>query len=129
MNDYDDEEPFETKVDLVISGFEPLAESMSVRACVSVYNGLGGQAIGVELTDFFANTPGNGCGTKVMNELVRRADKEGVSLYVWPSSNRNREFYSRFGFGSRKGSSGMAHYPPLPEWFIQEQQASASQLN
>lgn len=52
----------------------------------------------VEITDLFADTTGTGAGTRVMEALVKAADKAGMPLTLHPSSPRNVTFYDRFGF-------------------------------
>ena len=52
----------------------------------------------VEITDLFADTTGTGAGTRVMEALVKAADKAGMPLVLHPSSRRNVTFYERFGF-------------------------------
>ena len=52
----------------------------------------------VEVTDLFADAPGTGAGTKVMQALAAAADQTQMPLRLSPSSRRNVEFYRRFGF-------------------------------
>ena len=70
-----------------------------------------------ELTDFFADVPGEGNGTKVMTEFGRLLDEADLNCYVAPASPRNVLFYARFGFERDKGRmySAMVRYPPLPQ--------------
>jgi hypothetical protein len=74
-----------------------------------------GQTMGVELTDLFADEPGLGGGTKVMQLLGELSDALEISIYLKPSSQRNREFYARFGFeeGKRETRGMLTRYPEL----------------
>ena len=65
----------------------------------------------VEITDLFADATGTGAGTRVMEALVKAADKAGMPLVLHPSSPRNVSFYGRFGF-SLFGSYGMMRREP-----------------
>ena len=53
---------------------------------------------GITVTDLYADNPGSGGGTKVLNELISLADQHEVMLFIWPEGERNRLFYERFGF-------------------------------
>lgn len=66
----------------------------------------------IELTDLFADNPGTGGGSKVMSELVRLADEAGLNVYLKPSNQGNKVFYSRFGFEKDNDHFGMmVRYP------------------
>ena len=66
----------------------------------------------IELTDLFADNPGTGGGSKVMAELVRLADEAGLNVYLRPSNQGNKIFYSRFGFEKDNDHFGMmVRYP------------------
>lgn len=68
----------------------------------------------IEITDFFANTPGQGAGTKVMIYLCKRADEANFNLYLKPESPRNVKFYGRFGFTRSSQHFGMlVRYPEV----------------
>ena len=75
-----------------------------------------GQTTGIELTDFFAEQPGTGGGSKVMTLLVTLCDELRMATYLRPSSSRNREFYARFGFVDDNRNFGfLARYPKLDD--------------
>jgi hypothetical protein len=66
----------------------------------------------IELTDLFADNPGTGGGSKVMAELVRLADEAELNVYLRPSNQENKIFYSRFGFEKDNDHFGMmVRYP------------------
>ena len=71
----------------------------------------------IELTDFFADEPGQGAGTQLMNELNALAEQFGLGVYISPSSPRNREFYGRFGYENARylPYTYMVRFPPAPE--------------
>lgn len=64
------------------------------------YPAVGPQPL-IEITDLFADRPGTGAGTKVMQKLCRDADAAGFNLIAHPMSGRNVGFYGRFGFVQR----------------------------
>lgn len=68
----------------------------------------------VELTDLYANDPGQGNGTLVMRRLIELADHAGINLVLKPAEPRNREFYARFGFEKSSRHFGMmVRYTPF----------------
>lgn len=73
----------------------------------------------LELTDLFAEHTGSGHGSKVMAELCRVADETFLNVYLKPSSARNREFYSRFGFETSKNNM-MVRFSPIPAYITNE---------
>jgi ribosomal protein S18 acetylase RimI-like enzyme len=77
-------------------------------------NPVTGDIQGIELTDLFADSPGNGAGTFLMRELGRLADESDVNVYVHPDSVRAREFYERFGFERSAQARCLVRCPPLP---------------
>ena len=50
------------------------------------------------LIGFSVQEKGNGIGTRVMRKLISKADELGISLSLKADTERNVEFYSRFGF-------------------------------
>jgi hypothetical protein len=68
----------------------------------------------IELTDFFAQKTGTGAGTKIMQFLAKLADQYQLNVYCHPESERNREFYSRFGFRKSSHWGMLVRYPPMP---------------
>lgn len=75
-----------------------------------------GQTTGLELTDLFADEPGSGAGTQVMQELARLADQVGISVYLRAADTRSREFYERCGYEQSKGHFGfMVRYPSFDD--------------
>ncbi|MHB8408321.1 MAG: N-acetyltransferase [Acidiferrobacterales bacterium] len=122
-----DDEPLENKADRLISLVSTFARSVSVTAGLihrrSMFDDM---TIGVELTDLFADFPGKGCGTMVMEYLARLADQEGLAAYVKPGSPRNRVFYARFGFEVTRGACGfeMVRPAPPPTWFLEQQRGN-----
>lgn len=118
MNDCIDDEPFEIKVDRLIGCITEFAKMHHVLAAFTPRKNFIGQVKAVELTDLFADEPGNGNGTKVMKKLEEIADQEGVTVYVHPACPRTKEFYERFNFKASFGE--MTRYAALPAWFLQE---------
>lgn len=76
----------------------------------------------VEITDLNARVTGQGAGTRVMEFITARADKDGLTIIVKPGTPRNKEFYQRFGFES--GNSNyfgcMVRFAPLPFDYLDE---------
>lgn len=70
-----------------------------------------GSTTGIEITDFFVATPGGGNGTMVMQRFERLANAAFQGIYLRPSSDRNREFYARFGFTKDRRNHGFMFRP------------------
>lgn len=64
----------------------------------------------LELTDLYADVPGGGAGTKVMQRLAALADAAQVTVWLKPENPRNPPFYSRFGF-EREGNGWWRRSP------------------
>lgn len=98
----------------IIQTVENYAPSVGVRAVIQPW-APSGSVLGVEITDLFADTPGAGAGTLVMNAAAELADSASLPIYLRPSSARNREFYARFGFVSDKRNYGFLARLPMIE--------------
>lgn len=123
-DDEDDEKGYEFKADRLINNVRKVAIENNVTAEFSHRLNYFGFVVGVELTDLFADTPGNGSGTKVMSALMEQSDLEGLTIFVNPSSSRNKEFYKKFGFDAPSGGLEMVRHPPLPDWFVDDRKSS-----
>ncbi|MFL6728063.1 MAG: hypothetical protein ACJ8FS_16345 [Sphingomicrobium sp.] len=101
-------------VERVAQEIADYADSVGVDAAAQ--QRIGRFAPELELTDLFAREPGKGAGTKVMKELIKKADKAGLNVAVYPTSERNVKFYNRFGFVREDGGRGMlVRQQPLSE--------------
>ena len=110
-----EEAPYEDIVNYVQASVVALGARHNVHVEMQAWAPYGA-ATGVELTDLFAKEPGNGGGTKVMTLLADLSDELRISVYLRPSSSRNREFYARFGFEDDKRNFGfLARYPKFDD--------------
>ena len=67
------------------------------------------------LTDLYADHPGQGAGTKVMQHMCELADRYGVNIYTDAEGPPSKAFYLKFGFESSRDRGHMlVRYPPLP---------------
>lgn len=70
----------------------------------------------IELTDCFADRPGCGDGSAVMEVLARVADRLRLGVYLKPAGVRAREFFGRHGFDSTDRFAGfMVRYPDVDD--------------
>ncbi len=78
-----------------------------------------GVAVGLDMTDLYADEPGGGNGTKVMQRFVELLDRHEVIGYTNPAGRRNSEFYRRFGFewdcSPMASSTQMVRFPPTED--------------
>ena len=52
----------------------------------------------IEITDLYADTPGQGDGTLALQNLCDLADEYNRNLYLHPECECNKAYYARFGF-------------------------------
>lgn len=62
---------------------------------------------GIMVTDLYADEPGNGAGTKLMNYLFKLADEAGLNVGLNAEGPRSHRFYTKLGMV--KDSSGWHH--------------------
>lgn len=111
---------YDTRVALMVSDLEAFGTRNFVEVCMQPWNP-NGMVTGVELTDFFAENPGNGNGSRIMHRMSEFADVLQIAVYLRPSGPRNRTFYERFGYQEDKRNFGfLARYPV----FIDEEEIS-----
>lgn len=121
-DDYEDEEvSLADRSQTVLDAVAEFARPLPIRVEMMPFRNLYTKEIqGVVLTDFYADTPGEGAGSKVMNFMIAKADELGVNIYTDPEGPRSKAFYEKFGFTRTNGVGHMmVHYPPMPDWFIE----------
>ena len=92
------------------------AADLGITLTLAPYSGHDHGGGVVEVTDLVARASGTGAGTRVMRDLISTADEEGVNLILSPSSRRNVDFYTRFGFALSDRAHGMMfRYAEYPE--------------
>lgn len=103
-----------------IAVIEQMAAVVCVHACLQPWSPFG-VITGIELTDLFAQEPGTGAGTKVMNFIKEQVNELRLPLYLRPSSDRSRGFYARCGLvPDRRNLGFMVLYPSLDEEELEE---------
>lgn len=116
IHGYDDElqdVPYDARVAAMLTDIEAYGTSHGVRTHMQPW-GPYGTVTGIELTDLYADEPGSGGGTLVMNRMTTLADGLSLAIYLRPEGSRSRTFYSRFGFDACAKLHGfMARYPKL----------------
>lgn len=120
--DRDDPDFYEVATNTVLAEIRAFAASLDVVLEGAPWCPFG-QVTGLEITDLFADRPGQGAGTQVMQRLVDLADQAGISVFIAPSSSRNRDFYGQFGFVSEKSmvsSAHMARHPTMSDEDMEE---------
>lgn len=116
VEDQDDERPIGDKIEDIIAAMEPLASSLNVRLTLRPWVNYLSDPIGLEVNEFYAETPGSGAGSKIMTRLCQMADEAGVPLFTYPEGPRSKSFYERFGFERNPTVfSSLVRYPPLPQ--------------
>lgn len=108
----DEDEPIEVTVAAVIAEVERFAKGVRVQASLAVWKPFGAIS-GVELTDLFAEEPGNGAGSLVMRKLHEIVDEVRLPVYLRPSGPDSRRFYERHGYVESRGA--FAHLVRFPE--------------
>lgn len=103
--DRDDPGFYELAVSLASSTATRFAIACEVRIQTQPWSPYGATT-GLEITDLYADAPGRGGGTRVMELIAEMADTAGLSVYLRPSSARNRVFYARFGFEQSRREFG-----------------------
>lgn len=83
------------------------AEEQEVDLLVSSV--AGGRHGELAVLALYAHSPGNGAGTRVMQNLCDLADAYACTLYLQPQTERNVRFYARFGFVQ----DDKRRYPPM----------------
>jgi hypothetical protein len=66
-----------------------------------------GYCHGIMVTDLYADEPGNGAGSELMNFLFRLADEAGLNVSLNAEGPRSHRFYTKLGM--EKDSSGYHH--------------------
>lgn len=111
----DEDAPIEVTVGQLIAEVEAFAANASVHACLAPWRPFGAIS-GVEVTDLFAEQPGKGHGTQVMNKLHELADEVRLPVYTRPSGPDSRRFYERHGYVAARGASYfLVRFPQLSE--------------
>jgi hypothetical protein len=83
----------------VCNSAEKFARTVNVRLqCCQIPSGYGD----IEITDLYADVPGEGTGTIALQNLCDLADEYGFNIHLHPESPRNKDFYARFGFVREK---------------------------
>lgn len=121
-----DEPPFVTqdgeinypaRVDAVLDAIERFVSPLPIRAEMQPYkNRYTGDIQGVVLTDFYADVPGDGNGTKVMQMMIDIANAAAINIYTDAEGPRSKIFYEKFGFErDAQGGHMLVHYAPIPD--------------
>jgi hypothetical protein len=96
--DRDADDFYEQAANLLIRCSEGFASSRGGRLEMKRWANAFGQTVAVEITDLYADQPGSGFGTSVLNHVLRLADVATLPVLLRPSGSRSRQFYERFGF-------------------------------
>lgn len=76
-----------------------------------------GYCHGVEITDLYADEPGQGFGTEVIVTILRLTDKAELNVIVCPDGQRSKAFYEKRGFEVCHRYLSLIHFYPLPEGY------------
>ena len=90
-------DPEAAKAKRVIREITAFAKSQGVQMAVRPMAPYG-YVLGLDMTDLFADVPGQGNGTRVMTRFCQLLDLHQMLGYTNPAGRRNYEFYRRFGF-------------------------------
>lgn len=101
--DREDAEFYEAAAALIIEHGRSFAAQNAVVLEATPFTSLGGPTAGLEITDLFADVPGRGDGTRILDFMGALADYAGMGIYLRPSSPRNRAYYARMGYSDDSG--------------------------
>lgn len=94
---------------------EELKVNIKVRQLPESY------APALEVTDLVADTPGQGAGTKLMQELIRLAEDVHLDIHLMPAGPRTRQFFERLGFEKDRRRFAMwVKYSSPPEYLAEK---------
>lgn len=123
--DYDSDSYYDDVISLISQSMTKYAAEQDVDLLLQPWAPFD-STLGIEITDFFAATPGGGKGTLVMQRMARLADVAMQAIYLRPSSGRNREFYARFGFTEDRKNYGFL--VRFPTWNDEDLDEAVSEL-
>lgn len=118
--DRDDEDHYANAAIVVEEAAEAFARRHAVTLEMQAWKPHGA-VTGVEITDLFADEPGKGNGSRVMEAVASLADAAGLGVYLRPSSPRNSAFYERHGYQKDTQHRGvMVRYSALDPELVAE---------
>lgn len=112
---FDEDKPILEVVQQLKEEIEAFAALNRVRANLEAWSPFGAIS-GVQLTDLFAEEPGNGAGSRVMRKLHELADEVRLPIYLRPAGPDSRRFYERHGYVQARGAfAHLVRFPTLTE--------------